>query len=190
VPLIACASSRSTKVRRHSVKGNVSNRQIVTPHKGLLGPRHPRHSGRCPAGNYLPRRAASRWCNSISLRVPRTMLFHIEPKTCPSLWGTPAEECRARLHNGPDARRSCICRHTRYRGTPPIKGPTLVKRSTSPHPSPILIHLHQTSTYRDLPYLTEQVLKFTALSWRSTLPAERPVTIYYSELIAGLLARL
>src|SRR2546430_9258755 len=47
------------------------------------------------------------------------MLFHIEPKTCPSLWGTPAEECRARLHNGPDARRSCICRHTRYRGTPP-----------------------------------------------------------------------
>src|SRR6266566_369580 len=52
-------------------------------------------------------------------RVPRTMLFHIEPKTCPSPWGTPAEECRARLHNGPDARRSCICRHTRYRGTPP-----------------------------------------------------------------------
>src|SRR6266699_3973250 len=92
---------------------------IVTPHKGLLGPRRPRHSGRCPAGNYLPRRAASRWCNSISLRVPRTMLFHIEPKTCPSPWGTPAEECRARLHNGPDARRSCICRHTRYRGTRP-----------------------------------------------------------------------
>ncbi len=38
-------------------------------------------------------------------------------------------------------------------------------------------------------YLTEQVLKFTSLSWRSTLPARKPVTIYYSELIAGLLAR-
>src|SRR5437588_6119427 len=58
MPLIDCASSQSTKVTRHSVKGNVSNRQIVTPHKGLLGPRCPRHSGRCPAGNYLPRRAA------------------------------------------------------------------------------------------------------------------------------------
>ena len=69
-------------------------------------------------------------------------------------------------------------------------GPTLIKRPTSPLPSPLLIHLHRESTYRDLAYLSDQVLKFTALSWRSTLPAERPVTIYYSELIAGLLARL
>lgn len=70
------------------------------------------------------------------------------------------------------------------------KGPTLVKRSTSSLPKPLLIHLHKASTYRDLPYLIDQVLKFTALSWRSTLPAERPVTIYYSEMIAKLLARL
>jgi hypothetical protein len=69
-------------------------------------------------------------------------------------------------------------------------GPTLVKRPTSPLPTPLLVHLHKESTYRDLAYLTDQVLKFTALSWRSVLPAERPVTIYYSELIAGLLARL
>lgn len=71
-----------------------------------------------------------------------------------------------------------------------INGPTLIKRPTSPLPSPILVHRHKESTYRDLPYLTEQVLKFTALSWRSTLPTTRPVTIYYSELIAELLARL
>jgi hypothetical protein len=71
-----------------------------------------------------------------------------------------------------------------------MQGPTLIKRPTSPLPSPVLVHLHKESTYRDLPYLTDQVLKFTALSWRSTLPAERPVTIYYSELIAALLARL
>src|SRR5262249_45826234 len=68
--------------------------------------------------------------------------------------------------------------------------PTLIKRSTSALPRPDLVHLPKESTYRDLPYLTEQVLKFMALSWRSTLPAERPVTIYYSELIAELLARL
>jgi len=69
-------------------------------------------------------------------------------------------------------------------------GPTLIKQATSPLPAPLLIHLHPESTYGDLDYLAEQVLKFTSLSWRSTLPCFDPVTIYYSELIAGLLARL
>jgi hypothetical protein len=39
-------------------------------------------------------------------------------------------------------------------------------------------------------YLAEQALKFTSLSWRSTLPTSTPVTIFYSERIAELLARL
>lgn len=69
-------------------------------------------------------------------------------------------------------------------------GPHLVKKPTAPLPSPLLIHLHPQSTYGALDYLAEQVLKFTSLSWRSTLPCPNPVTIYYSELIAGLLARL
>lgn len=69
-------------------------------------------------------------------------------------------------------------------------GPFLIKKENSPHPTPILIHLHRQSTFKDLQYLSEQVLKFTSLSWRSTLPARKPVTIYYSELIAELLARL
>ena len=55
---------------------------------------------------------------------------------------------------------------------------------------PADVSLHQESTYRDLQYLSEQVLKFTNLSWRGTQPAEDPVTIYYSELIAKLLSRL
>jgi hypothetical protein len=70
------------------------------------------------------------------------------------------------------------------------KGPTLIKRPVTPLPKPILIKLHEESTYRDLQYLAEQVLKFTNLSWRGTQPAEDPVTIYYSELIAELLLRL
>lgn len=70
------------------------------------------------------------------------------------------------------------------------KSPSLIKHANSPLPRPILIHLHQDSSYRDLQYLSEQILRFTMLSWRSTLPAEDPVTIYYSELIARLLARL
>jgi hypothetical protein len=70
------------------------------------------------------------------------------------------------------------------------KGPTLIKRTVTPLPSPVLVKLHEESTYRDLQYLSEQVLKFTNLSWRGTQPAEDPVTIYYSELIAKLLFRL
>lgn len=69
-------------------------------------------------------------------------------------------------------------------------GPRMVKRPNLPLPRPLLIHLHKESTYRDFPYLADQVLKFTALSWRSTLPTDRPVTILYSTLIAGLLGRL
>lgn len=68
--------------------------------------------------------------------------------------------------------------------------PVLIKKYSSPLPTPLLIHLHPQSTYYDLTYLSEQVLKFTSLSWKSLLPASDPVTIYYSELIAGLLARL
>ena len=69
-------------------------------------------------------------------------------------------------------------------------GPELIKRPVSPLPLPLLLHIHPESTYRDLASLAEQVLKFTSLSWRSTLPAKLPVTIYYSELIADLLSRL
>jgi hypothetical protein len=86
--------------------------------------------------------------------------------------------------------RGLMCQLGRFTRLLCTNGPTLIKRSTSPLPSPVLVHLHKESTYRDLPYLTDQVLKFTSLSWRSTLPAEKPVTIYYSELIAELLARL
>ncbi|MEQ9369747.1 MAG: Piwi domain-containing protein [Coleofasciculus chthonoplastes F3-SA18-01] len=78
-------------------------------------------------------------------------------------------------------------RYTRLLST---NSPRLIKRSSSPLPTPLLIHLHPQSTYYDLTYLSEQVLKFTSLSWRSLLPASDPVTIYYSELIAKLLARL
>ncbi|MEG3884806.1 Piwi domain-containing protein [Microcoleus sp. herbarium19] len=78
-------------------------------------------------------------------------------------------------------------RYTRLLST---KGSKLIKRSSTPLPTPLLINLHPQSTYRDLTYLSEQVLKFTSLSWKSLLPASDPVTIYYSELIAGLLARL
>lgn len=68
-------------------------------------------------------------------------------------------------------------------------GPDQIKRPLSPLPAPLLIHLHKRSTSKSLDALTEQILKFTSMTWRSTSPAAMPVTIYYSELIAELLAR-
>jgi hypothetical protein len=86
--------------------------------------------------------------------------------------------------------RGTIAQLGRYTRLLTTNGPHQLKRPASPLPSPLLIHLHRESQYRDLDYLAEQVLKFTSLTWRSTLPAYAPVTIYYSELIADLLARL
>jgi hypothetical protein len=45
--------------------------------------------------------------------------FSVALQTYLSPWWTTAEEQRAGLCNGPDARQSCICCHPRYRGTPP-----------------------------------------------------------------------
>ena len=80
-----------------------------------------------------------------------------------------------------------IGKNTRLLST---NGPSQIKRSVTPLPAPLLVHLHPHSTGCDLTYLTDQVLKFTSLTWRSVQPAYAPVTIYYSELIAGLLMRL
>jgi hypothetical protein len=85
--------------------------------------------------------------------------------------------------------RGTIVQIGRYQRLLATSGPTLIKRPGAPLPHPLHVRLHSQSTFRDLAYLTEQVLKFTSLSWKSTLPAKKPVTIYYSELIAGLLAR-
>jgi hypothetical protein len=69
-------------------------------------------------------------------------------------------------------------------------GVSLVKRAGLPLSKPLHVRLHRESTFTDMHYIAEQVVKFTGLSWRSTHPAADPVTIYYSELIAGLLGRL
>lgn len=85
--------------------------------------------------------------------------------------------------------RGLIVQTGRYSRLLTTTGLTLVKRPGLPLARPIQVHLHRHSTFTDLHYLSEQVLKFTGLSWRSTMPAADPVTIYYSELIARHLAR-
>lgn len=86
--------------------------------------------------------------------------------------------------------RGTITQIGRYTRLVCTNGPQLMKHDRAALPAPLLVHIHKGSTFQDLTYLSEQVLKFTGLSWRSTLPAKRPVSIYYSELIAGLLGRL
>lgn len=71
-----------------------------------------------------------------------------------------------------------------------LTGPQQLKRPTDGLPRPLLLSLHRDSTFTDIVYLTKQVFWFSNHSWRSFLPAAMPVTIYYSDLVAGLLGRL
>ena len=55
---------------------------------------------------------------------------------------------------------------------------------------PLLIEIHEKSTFDDLNFILQQTYNFTYLSWKTFLASEKPVTIYYSTLIAELLGRL
>jgi len=69
-------------------------------------------------------------------------------------------------------------------------GPTQTKTAIQGAPKPLLIHLHEGSTFTDLFYLSKQIYRFTFLSYRSFIPATLPVTMLYSEKIAELLGVL
>ena len=57
-------------------------------------------------------------------------------------------------------------------------------------PFPVLLRIHEKSTYKDLPYIAQQTLDFSYLNWRSFYPTELPVTIFYSSLMAEMSAKL
>jgi len=57
-------------------------------------------------------------------------------------------------------------------------------------PFPVLLRIHEKSTYKDLPYIAQQTLDFSFLNWRSFYPTELPVTIFYSSLMAEMSAKL
>jgi hypothetical protein len=71
-----------------------------------------------------------------------------------------------------------------------LTGPNDVKRPQDGLPSPVLLRLHRQSTFTDMTYLSRQVYAFAHHSWRSFFPGSLPVTVQYSELIAGLLGEL
>lgn len=69
-------------------------------------------------------------------------------------------------------------------------GPNEVKTNLQGLPRPLLLELHRDSDFTDLTYLARQVFHFSYLSWRSFFPAEEPITILYSRLIAHALGNL
>jgi Piwi domain len=71
-----------------------------------------------------------------------------------------------------------------------LTGPRDVKRPEDGLPSPVLLRLHRESTFTDTTYLARQVYAFANHSWKSFFPGSLPVTVEYSELIAGLLGKL
>lgn len=75
-------------------------------------------------------------------------------------------------------------------------GPEGVPHSDIPLIAPLLVTIYNkrkaegVKYFDDLTYLTEQVYKFTGLSWKTVRPVKSPVTMEYSELIARQLGRL
>lgn len=86
--------------------------------------------------------------------------------------------------------RGLITQIGRYERLISTIGPAQSLGPDVPIAKPILIKLHRASTYNDLTYLAEQVLRFTSLSWRTVYPVRMPVTIGYSKLIAEQLGQL
>lgn len=71
-----------------------------------------------------------------------------------------------------------------------LVGPRELKSWKQGMASPVLIRLHQRSSFDDLDYLSKQIFKFSSISWRSFLPSSLPVTLEYSNQIADLLGNL
>lgn len=52
-------------------------------------------------------------------------------------------------------------------------------------PRPVVVRIHERSTFKDIKYIVQQIHDFSYLSWRSFYPNETPVTVFYSNLIAS-----
>lgn len=71
-----------------------------------------------------------------------------------------------------------------------LKGAKDIKTIKHNFSNPVLIKIHEKSTYVDLNTIVQQIYNFTYLSWRGFSPAQQPVTILYSDLIAHQLSNL
>ena len=71
-----------------------------------------------------------------------------------------------------------------------LSGPYQVKTPLQGCPHPILVSIHESSTFKSLDYLTQQIFKLSFMSWRGFNPSTLPVSIDYSNMIVDLLGHL
>jgi hypothetical protein len=71
-----------------------------------------------------------------------------------------------------------------------LSGPHQVKNPLQGCPHPILISIHEDSTFKSLDYLAQQVFKLSFMSWRGYNPSTLPVSISYSNMIVDLLGHM
>jgi hypothetical protein len=71
-----------------------------------------------------------------------------------------------------------------------LAGPYQVKNPLQGCPHPVLINIHENSTFTSLDYLARQIFNLSFMSWRGFSPSTLPVSISYSNLIVDLLAHL
>jgi len=71
-----------------------------------------------------------------------------------------------------------------------LTGPGQVKTAQQGCPHPILVSIHEDSTFKSLDYLARQVFNLSFMSWRGFNPSTLPVSIAYSDMIVDLLAHL
>ena len=71
-----------------------------------------------------------------------------------------------------------------------LSGPYQVKTAYQGCPHPILVSIHEDSTFKSLDYLARQVFNLSFMSWRGFNPSTLPVSISYSNMIVDLLGHL
>lgn len=71
-----------------------------------------------------------------------------------------------------------------------LTGPWQVKTALQGCPHPVLVNLHQDSTFTNLEYVARQIFNLSFMSWRGFNPSTLPVSIAYSEMIVDLLGHL
>ncbi len=71
-----------------------------------------------------------------------------------------------------------------------LTGPSQISTDLQGCPQPVLINIHQNSTFKSLDYIAQQVFNLSFMSWRSFHPGPQPVSIAYSTMIVDLLSHL
>lgn len=71
-----------------------------------------------------------------------------------------------------------------------LLGSQQVRTTRHGTPTPVLIRIHEQSTFLDLQYVVQQVFKFSRLSFRSYGPSYTPATLLYANLLTRQLKDL